>query len=299
MKNNSVPFFDRDTLLHLRLPFSFFLLPVFCFAISQAETINGWNTGIVFIVLHFFIYPGSNVYNSFMDEDKGSIGGLKNPPPVTKKLFYASILFDSVGLLLCLLVHCELFLLMLVYVGISKAYSWKKIRLKKYGFTGWLVVMLFQGGYTFLLVNMPVTNMFDLNWFNEKNLSAMILASLLIGASYPLTQVYQLDEDSARGDMTISYKLGIKGTFIFTGMLFVAACIFAWKYFEHFFSVLHFDIFILCLLPVMGYYFYWFRKVWKDKSSADYSHAMRMTFVSSLCMILCFSILFFLNHSWH
>ncbi len=296
MKNSLFRLFDHDTLLHLRLPFSFFLLPVFCFALSQSDTVIWINASIIFIVLHFFIYPGSNIYNSYMDEDKGSIGGLKNPPPVTRKLYNVSIVFDSIGLLLCLFINYKMLFLMLVYIGISKAYSWKKIRLKRYGFTGWLVVMLFQGGYTFLLVNMASENLFSEEWFGEKNISCMLLASLLIGASYPLTQVYQHKEDSERGDKTISYRLGTKGTFIFTGLLFLVACIFAWKYFNRFYNFRNFEIFILCLLPVIVYYFYWFQKVWRDDTFADYSHAMRMTSVSSVCMIICFSILFFLNH---
>src|ERR1043165_5294847 len=93
--------FDRDTLLHLRLPFSFYLLPVFLFGLSQAGHIHVADTLIVFVALHFFIYPGSNSYNSYMDKDTGSIGGLEHPPPVTAKLYYASIVCDVFGLLLC------------------------------------------------------------------------------------------------------------------------------------------------------------------------------------------------------
>jgi len=295
MENNSSNLFDRSTFLHLRLPFSFFLLPVFCFAISQAPVINWFNAAVIFIVLHLLIYPGSNIYNSYMDEDKGSIGGLRNPPPVTRKLYYVSILFDGAGLLLCLLVSFRMFLLMIVYIGVSKAYSWKKIRLKKYAFTGWLVVMLFQGGYTFLLVNMAASGLFSYSWFTIKNISCLLLASLLIGASYPLTQIYQHEEDSERGDFTISYRLGIRGTFVFTGILFFVACIFAWYYFDQFYSSSQFVIFIGCLVPVMGYYIYWLMTVWRKSKMADFTHAMRMTFISSLCMIICFSILFLLN----
>jgi 1,4-dihydroxy-2-naphthoate octaprenyltransferase len=297
MKGSSLFIFDRNTLLHLRLPFSFFLLPIFIFGISQAVAIDGTNTLIIFISLHFFIYPGSNVYNSYMDKDTGSIGGLKHPPPVTEKLFYASILFDIIGLLLCLFINSVMLLLMLIYVCVSKAYSWKKIRLKKYGFTGWLVVMLFQGGYTFLLVNMAAQNDFSVDWFTSKNIQSMLLSSLLIGGYYPLTQIYQHEEDSSRGDFTISYKLGINGTFIFTGVLFMIACIIAWNYFNTFYSKEHFIIFILALIPVIVFYFYWFKKTMRNKSCADYSHAMRITFISSCCMIICFGILWILNAS--
>ena len=111
MLKKSIAFIDRDVLLHLRLPFSFFLLPIYCFAISQAAVIDIYNAFIIFIVLHFFIYPGSNLYNSYMDNDKGSIGGLRNPPPATRKLYYSSILFDLTGLLLCSLIGIKLVIL--------------------------------------------------------------------------------------------------------------------------------------------------------------------------------------------
>src|SRR5690606_21011987 len=116
--------FDRDTILHLRIPFSFFLLPVFCFGISQSTHVHTINTFIVFVALHLFIYPGSNSYNSYMDKDTGSIGGLENPPPATRKLYYASIIFDTAGLLLMAIAGWQLFLLAGVYIIFSKAYSW-------------------------------------------------------------------------------------------------------------------------------------------------------------------------------
>ena len=89
--------------MHLRIPFSFFLLPVFCFGISQSPYLHAADTLIFFIALHLFIYPGSNSYNSYMDKDTGSIGGLEQPPPVTRKLYYASIICDVCGLGLCAL----------------------------------------------------------------------------------------------------------------------------------------------------------------------------------------------------
>lgn len=294
--NSKVPFFDRNTLLHLRVPFSFFLLPVFCFAISQSSVLILVNAIVAFTALHLFIYPGSNSYNSYMDNDKGSIGGLKNPPPVTKKLYYVSMIFDAVGLTMCFIIHWKMFMLMLIYVGVSKAYSWKKIRLKKYAVIGCLVVMIFQGGYTFLLVNMATENKFELSWFNQKNLECMLIASLLIGGFYPLTQIYQHEEDRSRGDFTLSYKLGVTGTFIFTAVVFFVACAVSFHYFNSYYSMNQFMIFIFCLLPVIIYFLYWFKKAIYNKAIANYSNAMRLTVISSSCMIICFCILYYLNH---
>ncbi len=231
-----------------------------------------------------------------MDNDKGSIGGLKNPPPVTRKLYTTSILFDSIGLLLSAFANWKMIPLMLVYVSVSKAYSWHKIRLKRYGIPGWLVVILFQGGYTFLLVNMAAENVFNLSWFTNQHLLCMLIASLLIGGFYPLTQIYQHEEDSSRGDFTISFQLGIIGTFIFSGTIFLASCPLTYYYFTTYFLLNQFILFMVCLSPVVLYYFYWFIKTMRSRIYADFSHTMRMTFISSTCMIICFILIFYLNH---
>lgn len=298
MHNEKINFrsvFDRDTVLHLRLPFSFFLLPVFVFGISQASNIHATNTLIVFFALHFFIYPGSNIYNSYMDKDTGSIGGLKHPPPVTPKLYYASIVMDIAGLFICLLAGWQNVLIMAGYVAFSKAYSWHGIRLKKYPYLGWLMVAFFQGGYTFLLANMAAENVFDTSWFTAKNMLCMLIATLLIGAYYPLTQIYQHDEDGKRGDYTISYKLGVKGTFIFSASLFFFAFIVVFRYLTEYYTLQQFIVFGICVISIICYFVYWLVKAIRNEAYADYSHAMKMTFISSVCMVSCFSIIALMN----
>ncbi|MDB5281108.1 MAG: hypothetical protein JWO06_183, partial [Bacteroidota bacterium] len=200
------------------------------------------------------------------------------------------------GLLLCFIINIWLPLLMLLYVLVSKAYSWKKIRLKKYAVLSWLVVIIFQGAYTFLMVNMCCENRFNPDWFDPKNIQCMMLASLLIGGFYPLTQIYQHEEDSARGDHTISYKLGVLGTFIFSASLFIIGTALAFYYFINFYSLQHFLLFNICLLPVTAYFLYWFAITLRNRAFADFKHSMRMTIVSSLCMIVCFTVIYFLNH---
>jgi 1,4-dihydroxy-2-naphthoate octaprenyltransferase len=287
--------FDRDTILHLRIPFSFYLLPVFLFGLSQAHSFHLANTLIVFIALHLFIYPGSNSYNSYMDNDTGSIGGLEKPPPVTKKLYYASIIIDIAGLLLCALSGWQNAMVMAGYVGFSKAYSWHGIRLKKYPYLSWASVMFFQGGYTYMLANMAAENQVALSWFTSKNLECMLFASLIIGGSYPLTQIYQHEEDGLRGDYTISYRLGVVGTFVFTTILFVSGAIVALHYFTAYYSISQFIVFICCIVPVIIYFLSWFRQAALNNALADYTHAMLMNKVSSFCMVICFLIILWLN----
>ncbi len=288
--------FDRDTLLHLRIPFSFFLMPVFFLGISQCEEIYLNAAIILFIALHVFIYPGSNSYNSYIDKDTGSIGGLEKPPPATRRLYYASIIFDITGLVLIALTGWINALLAAVYIIFSKAYSWHGIRLKKYAVSGWLCVAIFQGAYTFMLTNMVVQQQVSTTWFTPKNIECMIFASLIIGGSYPLTQVYQHDEDSTRGDRTISYRLGITGTFIFTMVFFTAGAVLLLHYLNTYDNAGQFAIFIITLLPVLSFFSYWFIKVLRDKKNANFANAMLMNKVSSLCMLLFFIIILILNH---
>jgi 1,4-dihydroxy-2-naphthoate octaprenyltransferase len=286
----------RNVLLHLRLPFSYFLLPVFAFGLSQSVSIDIMNSIIIFMALHFFIYPASNSYNSFMDQDTGSIGALKHPPPATKDLYYTSILLDLIGIIMTLFIDISMIFFISVYIMVSKAYSWNKTRLKKYPFMGWLAVILFQGGYTFFLVNISAENNFSPGWLNSQKAEAMLLSTLLIGAYYPLTQIYQHKEDFNRGDLTISYKLGINGTFIFSALMFLLSFVFSFFYFKEFYSVNQFSIFLICLLPAILYFLTWFIRTLKNRDQADFQSTMRMTFISSTCLLIAFTVLLFLNH---
>src|SRR5688572_32252836 len=91
---------SRSSWLHLRIPFSFFLLPIFLFSLSVSPNFNGPRIGWVFFILHFLLYPASNGYNSYFDKDEKSIGGLKNPPPVHTGLYYTALIFDLVAVVL-------------------------------------------------------------------------------------------------------------------------------------------------------------------------------------------------------
>jgi hypothetical protein len=61
-------------------------MPVFLFALAISPNISGPRLLVVFAVLHLFLYPASNGFNSYFDKDEKSIGGLKNPPKVEKGL---------------------------------------------------------------------------------------------------------------------------------------------------------------------------------------------------------------------
>ena len=288
--------FSPSPWLHLRIPFSYFLLPVYLFALGLSPNFTEYRIIWSFIIVHLLLYPASNGYNSYFDKDEQSIGGLKNPPPVTKGLYYIALLFDFLAIALALKISM-LFATMLLFYGLaSKAYSHPLIRLKKYPVGGWLTTGFFQGFFS-LLMCYEGLNAFGANGLLRGHLIvAALLTSVLLWASYPMTQVYQHAEDRQRGDHTLSLRLGVRGTFIFSGVLFGLASIGFVLFFNTFYKAIYSMIFLLLLSPVVLYFCYWFFKVWKDTSRADYNHTMWLNFISATCLNI-FFIYFFLDSS--
>lgn len=290
--------FEKSTLKHLRFHFSFFLMPVFLFALSQAIIINWTTTAIAFLILHLFIFPSSNGYNSYQDRDETSIGGLKNPPKVTENLYYVSLLMDSIGILSGLMVSVYFSLFVLIFVLASRAYSFRKIRLKKYPIIGFLTVFIFQGAFVYMMSLYAITN-FSLQIFSLNNIICMCSSSLFIGSIYPLTQIYQHEADKKDGVISISYKLGYIGTFIFSSILFLISNLLLIYYFNLKQHNLDLLLFIIIMLPVVAYFFIWFFKVWKDTKQANFENTMNMNILTSACLNTYFAILVLNNiYTW-
>ncbi len=297
MKNIYIlSWFDGSTVRHLRLPFSFFLLPVFLFALSQADSVNLTTTLIAFLILHLFIFPASNGYNSYEDKDETSIGGLKNPPKVTENLYYATLFLDILGVLSGLYISISFSLLVLIFVLMSRAYSYRKIRLKKYAVIGFLTVFIFQGAFVYLIASSAITSFSFVNFFTLNHIMCMLTASFFIGSIYPLTQIYQHDADKNDGVVSISYKLGYTGTFVFSAILFSIAFLFMFYYFNIKHQQSAMVIFIIIMLPVIAQLSVWFNKVRNDSVHANFENTMTMNLLTSGCMNLYFILLILNNH---
>jgi 4-hydroxybenzoate polyprenyltransferase len=288
---------SRSSWLHLRIPFSYFLLPIFLFSLSVSPNISGSGIGWVFFILHFLLYPASNGYNSYFDKDEKSIGGLKNPPPVNTGLFYLAIVLDVVAIVLGYIkVNTTFAIMLLIYGLVSKAYSHPSVRLKKYAITSWVITGIFQGLFTFLMCYAGVNNFSPENFFKPQLIFAGLLTSLMLWANYPLTQVYQHEEDAKRGDKTLSLQLGIRGTFYFAASFFTLAVAGFVIYFHQYTSSKHALIFLGAVAPVLFFFVYWLAKVHKNENEADYTKTMWLNVISATCLNA-FFIYFFLDTS--
>ncbi len=275
----------------LRFHFSFFLMPVYWFALSQTPQINTGHAIIIFIILHLLVYPASNGYNSFMDRDTGSVGGIKNPMQPTRQLFYITILLDAVAIGLSCIISVYFVVGIIAYILASRAYSYRGIRLKKYPVIGYITVVFFQGAVTFFLVlhGSSIDATLTVPPFS------MVAASLLIGGFYPLTQIYQHEQDKADGVNTLSLLLGYKGTFIFTAIVYFFAVItLAYQLIsthqQHPFFIIQ-----IFFIPVLVYFFWWFKKVAVEHTAANFVNTMRMTLLASVCTNAAFITLFLIK----
>lgn len=280
-----------STLQLLRIPFSFFLMPVYWFALSQVNHIDKFKAILVFIILHLLLYPASNGYNSYMDRDTGSIGGIKNPQQPTRQLYTASVLLDISAVVGSFLISIYFVLGILAFIAASRAYSYRGIRLKQYPFTGYLTVILFQGGMIFFLVMHGCSS----DGTIQVPITGMITASLLIGGFYPLTQVYQHQQDKDDGVITLSYKLGYDGTFIFTAIIYLAAMMMLAIYMGSKQNLQNFYILQLFFIPVLFYFVWWFIKVHKNNREANFKNTMMMNFIASVCTNAAFIFLFLIE----
>lgn len=285
-----------STLLHLRIPFSFFLLPVYLFALGISPNFTESRLLWTFLIIHFLLYPASNGYNSYFDKDEKSIGGLKNPPPVNRSLYYVSLVMDVLAIILAFLKISLLFSVMLLIYGlISKAYSHPSVRLKRYPIGGWLTVGVFQGFFTFLMSYIGINNFELENLLKAKVLLPAALTSVMLLGNYPMTQVYQHEEDEKHGDQTMSMLLGIRGTFIFTQIVFAFATLGFVLYFNSYFSMKYSLAFIYAMVAPVLFFMFWFYKVWQDSTQANFTNTMWLNFISAVSLNGFFVYLFLMS----
>ncbi len=280
-----------STVQLLRFKFSLFLAPVFFFALSEADHPDIYRSICIFIILHLLVYPASNGYNSYMDRDESPIGGIAKPMPPTPQLYHVVNLMDISATLLGLLIGTWFAVGLTTFILLSRAYSFRGIRLKKYPLIAYLTVILCQGALTFALVFYGCQAQMPL----KIPYLSMTIAAMLVGGAYPLTQIYQHQADEKDGVKTISMLLGTKGTFIFCGALYsMASCLIGWHYIQQD-RAMYLAVFMTMMLPVAVVFTRWAFAVWQDPEAANFRYTMHMNTIAALSTGIAFIMLTFIR----
>ena len=288
---------SRSTLVHFRLPFFFFLSPVFLFSLVVSPHPDLFRTLLAFFILHFLVYPASNAFNSWFDRDTTAIGGVECPPVVTPDLPVVVNVMDLLAIGLGLFAGWPFAAGCAAYVVCSRLYSWDRTRLKRRPVISWLMVGLGQGTAVFLMSYYAINHPAWKELFSSRVLLAGLLPGLFLLAAYPLTQVYQHEADRDRGDASMSMLLGVEGTFRFALVFFSIVTAGYCVYLYCWFGVLQASGFVLFLAPLIINFLLWYGRVRKDLAAADFRSLMRQNLLSALCLNSYF-ILLFVYETW-
>lgn len=147
---------------------------------------------------------GTLALNSAFDRDEGDIAYLRNPPPPPRRLAAFSLGLMAAGQLAALALPPLYGALYALCFVLSVLYSVPPFRLKAVAGADWLINMVGFGTLT------PLAGWATTGRPADAAAWIVLLAFCpLFAALYPLTQLYQLDEDARRGDRTLALLLGV------------------------------------------------------------------------------------------
>jgi 4-hydroxybenzoate polyprenyltransferase len=203
----------RTLLIHLRLHFQILLAPIFLWGYFLAGGAINSRFWLAFVAFHIFLYGGTTAFNSYYDRDQGPVGGLVKPPPAVPQLLPFSLIVQAIGLGLALAVNGVFALIYLIIFAMGFAYSHPTPRWKARPLGGLLTVGIGQGVLAGL-GGWAAANP-DLRMLSASDWLGILAAALITVGFYPLTQIYQIDEDLARGDLTFAAWAGPRRVFRF------------------------------------------------------------------------------------
>lgn len=206
----------RGLVVHLRLPFQLLLAPIWVLGAVTART--GFSTGWIlpFLLVHVGLYGGATAYNDHYDRDEGPIGFLKRPRPVPGTVRDLALGLQTLTVAVLALLQPVTGAIAAAMALMGIAYSHPRWRWKASTFGGLASVGIGQGAGAVLLgfygaggAGSPVAA----TWI------AAAAAALITVGLYPITQIYQIEEDRGRGDRTLPVRFGWRAALLFSALV--------------------------------------------------------------------------------
>jgi 4-hydroxybenzoate polyprenyltransferase len=157
------------------------------------------------IIWVVFLNGGTLAINSVFDRDVGDIGYLNAPPPLPRYLLHFSLALLLGGQLLALTLPAGFQIAYAICFVLSILYSVPPFRFKAVAGVDWVINMWGFGTLTPYAAWAATGRPLDVG-------HGIILFAFcpLFAGLYPLTQLYQFEEDRRRGDRTLALILGMR-----------------------------------------------------------------------------------------
>lgn len=228
----------RSYITLLRLPYQLQLGPIFGWGyllgggrLVRAD--EAWRFLMVFLIFHVGAFGGLTALNSHYDRDVGPVGGLWQPPATPPRLLLFAWTVQLGGLLLLLPFGWRLCFIYALILALSLGYSHPRTRWKGHPLKSLLVVALGQGMLDFaagaLTADLLTAGALTANAARQSVGEwpaalwwGMAGATCIASGFYPLTQLYQVQDDARRGDVTTALwlikKFSRRAVFVFAAV---------------------------------------------------------------------------------
>jgi hypothetical protein len=193
--------------LHLRLHYQFLILSggflLGGFMAGQMDTLQYW---LQFLNVHILLFGGATAYNSWWDKDEGPIGGLKHPPKMKKWMHGTSLGLMFLGLLAAAASGWIFTLIYFISLVLFWLYSTPLARWKGRPLLSLAAIGISTGFNSVLLGTLAAGGVISPLILLSAAGAAFILLSL-----YPVSQIFQIEEDASRHDKTFAIRFGMAG----------------------------------------------------------------------------------------
>lgn len=194
--------------IHLRLHYQFFILSGgYLLAALFVEEVNWPQYGLQFLNVHVLLFGGATVYNSWWDKDEGPVGGLESPPKMQRWMWPISLVIQYLGLYWAIYVGWNFALLYAISMSFFWLYSSPLARWKGKPILSLVAIGISTGTNSFFLGYLAAGG-YPITLYED--LIALGVACLVLSL-YPVSQVFQTEDDMNRGDETFAAKYGLKG----------------------------------------------------------------------------------------
>jgi len=203
--------------LHLRWHYQIFILSGgFLLGGFLSPEINWPIYLLQFVNVHLLLFGGATAYNSYWDKDKGPIGGLKHPPEMSSWMWFASLFLQVAGLFVAIFAGWMFVIIYLVSMLFFWLYSTPHARWKGTPVKSLTAIGISTGTNSVLLGYLAASQA----GISLQVLSAGVGCAFIILSLYPVSQIYQLNEDRERGDQTFAVQYGRTGVLRFFEIAF-------------------------------------------------------------------------------